>query len=62
MREEKECKGCGKRYIFEFCNLPSKMEEQRYRDSYYTCPYCNHTTNVRLSSKEDIRTLKLDSQ
>ena len=55
-----KCKKCGRKFALEYIKFPCKMENSRNWETYYLCPYCNNSTNVRLSSDEDIRTTKLE--
>ena len=55
-----KCSKCGKDYKMEIIIFPCKLEDPRYRETYYSCPYCGHSVDILLSSNEDVKTSKSD--
>lgn len=50
------CSNCKRSYRLEYIKYPCKMEEGRFWQTYYCCPYCKNSTDIIMPSNEDIKT------
>lgn len=60
MKERIICSKCKKEFILETIEYPTRVEEGRFWDTYYCCPYCGDDTKVHLSTREDVNTYKIE--
>ncbi len=54
------CRKCGKKYIVEYTQYPSKVDDKR--EGYYICPYCKtdeSIVRVHLLGNEDIKSIPI---
>lgn len=54
------CRKCGKEYEVVLTTYPAKMEEGRFYETYYTCPWCGHSTDVTIGPDQDIKAIKIE--
>lgn len=54
------CAKCNKKFIKRMIHYPCNTEPAR--NSYYWCPYCKATYDIRLSPFEDVTSLKMNKE
>ena len=52
------CRKCGNKYKVKIIKYPCKMEDTRFWETFYTCPYCGEAVKVTIASDEDVASYK----